>query len=98
MKGNRDLLQEHPFFGDLPDRDLDLLAGCGVNMRFSAGETIFREGEPADHFYVLRQGRVALRQLRANVGWHRGELVRGDQHDGVIRVDQILELGEHPEV
>lgn len=60
MKGIRDLLQEHPFFGDLPDADLDLLAGCGVNMRFSAGETIFREGEPADHFYVLRQGRVAL--------------------------------------
>lgn len=60
MKGIRDLLSEHPFFQGLPEADLDLLAGCGENVRFSTGETIFREGEAAEHFYVLREGKVAL--------------------------------------
>jgi CRP-like cAMP-binding protein len=29
-------------------------------VRFNAGETIFREGEDADKFYLIRQGKVAL--------------------------------------
>lgn len=60
MKTILDLLAEHPFFEGLPEDDLELLAGCGENVRFSAGETIFREGDAADHFYVLRTGRVGL--------------------------------------
>ena len=29
-------------------------------MHFAAGESIFREGEPADTFYIVRHGSVAL--------------------------------------
>jgi CRP-like cAMP-binding protein len=29
-------------------------------VRFEAGQYLFREGDPADQFYLLRQGRVAL--------------------------------------
>lgn len=56
----RDLLGEHEFFTGLTPEYLDLIAGCGQNVVFPASELIFREGDPADHFYVLRQGRVAL--------------------------------------
>lgn len=52
------LLREHPFFTALPDRDVDLIAGCASNAVFQPGEHVFREGGPADHFYVLRFGRV----------------------------------------
>jgi CRP-like cAMP-binding protein len=45
-----------------PDR-LALLAGCAGNVHFGAGETLFRQGDPADAFYVLRQGSVALEQF-----------------------------------
>lgn len=55
-----DLLAEHPFFSDLPDTDLDLIAGCGRNVHFTTGQTIFEEGGDADVFFVIRQGRVAL--------------------------------------
>lgn len=54
----RDLLGEHPFFAGLDPGYLDLLAGCGVNVVLE-GE-VFREGDSADRFYVLRDGRVAL--------------------------------------
>jgi CRP/FNR family transcriptional regulator, cyclic AMP receptor protein len=54
------LLRDAPLFSDLPEDMLELMAGCGTNVRYQAGESMFREGEPADTFFVLRQGRVAL--------------------------------------
>jgi CRP/FNR family transcriptional regulator, cyclic AMP receptor protein len=60
VKSIRDLLAEHPFFAGLDPADVDLLAGCGANVRFAAGSRILAEGEPADLFYVLRSGRAAL--------------------------------------
>ncbi len=39
---------------------LGRLAGVSVRRRFEPGETIVRQGERAEHFYVLTQGRVEL--------------------------------------
>lgn len=60
MRSIGDLLREHPFFDGLEPDQLDLVAGCGVNVRFRPGGSLFDEGTPADHFYVLRRGRVAI--------------------------------------
>jgi len=54
------LLRDAPLFSDLPEPWLNLMAGCGVNVRFGAGETLFREGEQADTFYLIREGRIGL--------------------------------------
>jgi CRP-like cAMP-binding protein len=54
------ILSEHPFFKDLAPEHLATLVGCVANTKFEAGEFVFREGAPADHFYVLRHGRVAV--------------------------------------
>lgn len=51
---------EAPIFADLDAQYAEQLAGCSRTVGFEAGETLFREGEPADVFYVLRRGRVAL--------------------------------------
>jgi CRP/FNR family transcriptional regulator, cyclic AMP receptor protein len=56
----RALLASHPFFEDLRTADLDRIAGCGVNVRFRPGQTLFEEGDPADAFYVVRRGKVAI--------------------------------------
>ena len=60
MKEIRDLLKEHPFFEELSEAQLDLLGGCGKNEHFKEDQLIFREDDPADQFYVLRKGRIAL--------------------------------------
>jgi CRP-like cAMP-binding protein len=39
---------------------LELISGCAKNVRFEAGQYLFHEGQPADQFYLLRSGRVAL--------------------------------------
>jgi CRP/FNR family cyclic AMP-dependent transcriptional regulator len=54
------VLADVPFFGGLDSGRLALLAGCAGNVHFAAGESIFREGEPADTFYIVRHGSVAL--------------------------------------
>ena len=55
-----DLLAKHPLFADLATEHVAAIAGCGENLRFAAGDYVFREGEPADRFYVIRHGKVAL--------------------------------------
>lgn len=61
MKHIEDVLGEHSFFADLPPATRSLIAGCGVNARHAAGEMIAREGDPADTFFAIRHGRVAVR-------------------------------------
>jgi CRP/FNR family cyclic AMP-dependent transcriptional regulator len=54
------LIAEAPAFAGLDQAYLDLIAGCAKNEVFEAGEFLMREGDPADTFYLIRRGRVAL--------------------------------------
>ena len=58
--GLESVLREHPFFSGLTDETVDLIAGCAKNVRFDDGTVIARQGEDADAFYLLREGRVAI--------------------------------------
>ncbi len=60
MAGLERLVLEHPFFSGLGDAVAEAISGCARNMRLAAGEYLFREGEPADEFYLLRHGAMAL--------------------------------------
>jgi CRP/FNR family transcriptional regulator, cyclic AMP receptor protein len=60
MAGLEQILREQPFFADFPAEQSSLVAGCARNHRFEAGQYLFREGEPADEFFLIRQGRVAI--------------------------------------
>ncbi len=57
-------LPEHPFFEGLDEQAIALMAGCAVNVHLRPGEYLFREGEPADTFFVIRSGRVAIEMRR----------------------------------
>ena len=60
-------LPDHPFFAGLDESASTLVAGCATNLHFHNGEQLFREGEPADTFFVIRSGRVAL-EMRLPTG------------------------------
>ncbi len=60
MKTLEPLLAQHPFFAGLEPRYLELLTGCASNMHFKSGDTLFREGEEARQFFVIREGIVRL--------------------------------------
>ena len=60
MRTLEGILAEHPFFNGWEPRYLQLAVGCASNVRFDAGEFVFQEGEEANTFYLIREGRVAL--------------------------------------
>lgn len=76
----RELLQNHEFFRDLDPEAVAFIAGCGKNVRFDPDQYLFREGEPADHCYVIRAGRVALEIY----GSERGPLILDSVPEGGI--------------
>jgi CRP-like cAMP-binding protein len=55
-----ELLADVPLFAGLGDDRLALLAGCAGNVHFDAGAQLFREGDEADTFYVVRHGDIAI--------------------------------------
>lgn len=75
------ILSEHPFFTGLQPAYLALVSGCAKNVRFEPGEYLLREGAPADWFYLLRHGHVALqvnvpgRGAKSVQTLHAGEVV-----------------------
>ena len=58
------LISEHPFLRGLKPKHLRALADNSMRMRYDAGEFIFREGDPANRFYLIEQGRVSLESHR----------------------------------
>lgn len=60
MRTIDELLAEVPAFGGMTPGHLELIAGCGRNVVFEKDDFLLREGDPADTFYVLRDGRVKL--------------------------------------
>jgi CRP-like cAMP-binding protein len=54
------LIRTHPFFKDFDPHQQRLLADCAMEKSFEAGEVIFREGDPANRFYLILEGRVIL--------------------------------------
>jgi CRP/FNR family cyclic AMP-dependent transcriptional regulator len=54
------ILADHPFLKGLRHEHVQLLVGCASNVKFADGDFIFREGEEANHFYILREGKVAI--------------------------------------
>ena len=60
MAGLERVVGEHPFFAGLSAEYSQLVAGCARNHRFEAEQYLFREGEPANEFFLIRHGKVAL--------------------------------------
>ena len=54
------ILAAHPFFKGLEDHYLQLFVDCASNVRFDAGQVLFREGDEANQFYLIRHGKVAV--------------------------------------
>jgi CRP/FNR family transcriptional regulator, cyclic AMP receptor protein len=54
------ILSDHPFFQGLDTAHLATLVGCASNVTFDAGRILFRSGEPAQRFFIVREGRVSV--------------------------------------
>jgi CRP-like cAMP-binding protein len=60
MKIDAALLAAQPFLKGLPKHQLEVLANNAMEVEFTAGKMVFNEGLPANRFYILLEGEVAL--------------------------------------
>lgn len=54
------ILEQMPLFKGMKTEHIALVAGCAANVRFEPGHFIGRRGAPADRFWIIREGIVAL--------------------------------------
>jgi len=62
------ILAEHPFFEGFSEGHVKLVAGCASDVHFKPGQIIFRVGEEARKFYLVRHGKVALQMTSERRG------------------------------
>lgn len=60
METLEQLIAEAPVFEGLEPGVLEVIAGCGRNEHVTTGAFLLREGEPAERFFLIRRGSVAL--------------------------------------
>jgi len=60
METLKPILAAMPFFEGVSPAHLDLIVGCAANVRFAPGAFVARQGENADNFFLIREGRIAL--------------------------------------
>lgn len=54
------IIKEHPFFNDLIPEYIEIIAGCASLVKFDKNHMVLKEGETADNFYLVREGKIAL--------------------------------------
>jgi CRP-like cAMP-binding protein len=54
------LIGQAPVFAGLEPAQVELIAGCAANQHVETGTLLVREGDPANRFFLIRRGSVAL--------------------------------------
>jgi CRP-like cAMP-binding protein len=60
MKTLNQAITKHAFFRGMKPEHLAVLTEGAEAIEFKAGDILFREGEPADKFYLIESGQIAL--------------------------------------
>jgi len=55
-----EIIAGHPFLKGLSPHQIRILSDCAMFTKFEPGELIFREGDPANRFYLIQKGKVIL--------------------------------------
>ena len=54
------LISSHPFLTGLSPHQYRILTDCAMLTKFQPDELIIREGDPANRFYLILRGKIAL--------------------------------------
>lgn len=56
----KQIIADSKFFSALADDAIDFLAANATTKQLGAGKVLFQHGDPAQHFYLLRDGHLSL--------------------------------------
>ena len=97
------LLKEIPFFRDLTIEELYQIATIAEEIKIPVNRIVFRQGEPADAFYIILEGEVTVRKSfnkkeQRIVDMSRGALlgemafITGEQRTGTVKTNSAVKL------
>lgn len=66
MKNINDIIKEHPFFKGFTADEINFISSCGQNKIFQQNEIIAKENAPANEFFLIRHGKVAICAIMPN--------------------------------
>ena len=56
----RQVISSSSLFQGLPEKEIDLIVAIAIERSYQKGESIFFEGEPANGFYMVGEGKVKI--------------------------------------
>ena len=68
METSLSKLAKHPFFETMNPGRLKIFSACATGVSYAAGKQIYREGDRADQFLLIQQGKVAVELFAAERG------------------------------
>jgi CRP-like cAMP-binding protein len=93
------ILKKIPFFNDLGDEDLQMIAEKVRMDYFPADHIIFKEGDPGDKMYVIKRGQVQvirnntiLTLLKDNAFFGEMALVSNEPRNATVKTVTDLEV------
>ncbi len=69
------VIAEHPFLKGLKPAHLAVLNQNAMRVYYKAGEHVFHEGEPANRFYLIEEGKVSLESRQAEAPPRQVEII-----------------------
>ena len=85
-------LKNIPAFQEVPEEHLQWLAEKGELRKLDTDEYLFKKGGPAEHLYVILQGRLLLKFMQGNQMRDVGELTDGSI-SGLLPFSRMKEAG-----
>jgi len=60
MQKSKNNLAEHPFLEGLDPDLLEVFVSCATHVHYDSGQMIYQEGDEANQFLLIRDGKVAV--------------------------------------
>ena len=84
MELNTLQLAKHPFFEGLSERHLELLLEDAMEVILKPGELAFSEGSPANRFYLIQHGDIAIESRNQQYGSEGAPVLIDKLSDGDV--------------
>lgn len=71
-------LRGHNLFQMLQPKEVEKISAATEEIVFEADSKVYGAGDPAEYFYIVREGRVALRSVSPGVNLHVDDVMPGE--------------------
>ena len=92
MRSDELITNPHPFLEGMEREHLRLLSESAMRANFAEQEVIFRQGEPADRFYLIQAGSVFITSRIPERGQTTIQIIGSGERAGLVMAVRALHV------